>query len=324
MATIKTQDEVEALKILICLPSMRIVPSMMNLTQMLLQCGKQIDFTGLRLLELGQRRSKVMMATESSRTLQSDPVINIFRTFGELNRRPLNTLIAISTHSNFANDVIEAATDLESDLVIFPINHSNATYPRGWAKNVAESLWQDSVCPTVLFVERGFGISSLDELSHDQFISSPGESQRILFLFSGSEDDVEASVLLNYLVHASSLTVTILVIGEIDALSNQGIALDSLQSFPNVTTERNVPSSAMSLISRAAKYGPKDLIAVSHSLYFSSSSTDSLLFWLDHASKSSYMVVKKPAAQALDLKKKRQPSNRPQRRRSLSEVIVII
>lgn len=51
---------------------------------MLFNSGKDIEFYALRLVELGQRLSKVMMATESNSTMQSDPVINIFRTFGTI------------------------------------------------------------------------------------------------------------------------------------------------------------------------------------------------------------------------------------------------
>ena len=50
----------------------------------------------------------------------------------------------------------------------------------------------------------------------------------------------------------------------------------------------------MTCIARVSQSGPKDLIVVSHSLslYTSNTSADSFHFWLDHVSKSSYMIVK--------------------------------
>lgn len=61
--------------ILVCLPSMRIVPAVMNLLQMMFQSPNKVDFYALRLVELGQRLSKVMRATDASQTMQLDPVL---------------------------------------------------------------------------------------------------------------------------------------------------------------------------------------------------------------------------------------------------------
>jgi hypothetical protein len=46
----------EAMKLLVCLPNMKVVPGMMNLNRMLFKSKKEIDLFALRLVELGDRQ----------------------------------------------------------------------------------------------------------------------------------------------------------------------------------------------------------------------------------------------------------------------------
>jgi hypothetical protein len=50
------QEKSDVLKLLVCLPNMKVVPGMMNLNRMLFQSKKEIDLFALRLVELGERQ----------------------------------------------------------------------------------------------------------------------------------------------------------------------------------------------------------------------------------------------------------------------------
>lgn len=119
---------------------MRIVPSMIKLCQMLLHSGRKIDYAALRLVELGARLSKVMMAAEINRSLNSDPCLKMFRTFGEVNDLPTKALITITGQEQFALDIVDAAKTFKRSLVILPIDPSSLGYPKGWAHQTIKWL----------------------------------------------------------------------------------------------------------------------------------------------------------------------------------------
>ncbi|KAJ3000414.1 K(+)/H(+) antiporter [Globomyces sp. JEL0801] len=305
-ATIPDQGSKDTLQVLICLPNMKTVPAMMNITQMFFQSNRGLDIYALRLVDLGQRMSHVMKATESSETMQSDPVINVFRTFGQLNNRSIKTLMSVSQHETFSNDAIDTAAEMPINLIIFPIEHANNTYPSGWAVGTAKHLFDSSPCPISFFVDRGFGVSSVSQLD-EPFAAFPGKNQQIFFPFYGTQDDIEAAVVLNYLAHSN-------VLNEPAPDSLEGQALTALESFPNVTVERPAtPISSITLIARANSCKSKDLIILGHSSY-ENVEDDTLKSWLDGQAKSSYMIVKKPNSQPLPSPKTSESSSLLKRR----------
>lgn len=202
--------------------------------------------------------------------------------------------MSISTHSHFAEDIIEAATEIGSNLIIFPIDWSTHTYPKGWGKNVALELWEQAKCPSVVFVDRGFGVSSITQLELDPLAAFPGQNQQVYFPFIGNSDDLEGAVLLNYMASYPKMQVVIQVLEEVKEDSLSGKALDALESFPNVTVERGCANGALNVIAKGSQFGAKDLILISHALYKSDVGSDSIHYWLDNVCKSSYMIVKKP------------------------------
>lgn len=51
-----TNNGNEAMRLLVCLPNMKVVPGMMNLNRMLFQSKRDIDLFALRLVDLGDRQ----------------------------------------------------------------------------------------------------------------------------------------------------------------------------------------------------------------------------------------------------------------------------
>ncbi|KAJ3319156.1 K(+)/H(+) antiporter [Boothiomyces sp. JEL0866] len=295
-ATLTKQPSViDKMHILICLPSMKVVPAVMNLSQILFSSPKALDVYALRLIELGERMSKVMLANESSHTLQSDPVINILRTFGQLNKKSIKTLMSVSPHSNFSEDIVDAAATLESNLIIFPIEASPTTFPKGWAATTARQLWHEVPCPLAFFVDRGFGVSNFAQTEFDNTIANPGENQKVFFPFFGTDDDVEAAVILNYMAHAAAIKIFILQLFDPEADSAGALALEALGSFPNVMIEKTESKTNMTALNRAADFGKKDLIVIAYDKYEGSAEKDDTIkTYLEAQSSASYMIVNKP------------------------------
>ncbi|KAJ3271213.1 K(+)/H(+) antiporter [Terramyces sp. JEL0728] len=285
---------VDKMHIIICLPTMKVVPAVMNLSQILFSSPKALDVYALRLIELGDRLSKVMLAHESSHTLQSDPVINILRTFGQLNNKSIKTFLAVSPRTNFHAEIVDAAVTLESNLIIFPIEASSNTFPKGWAANTAVQLWFQVPCPLAFFVDRGFGVANFAKTECDS-MTTPGENQKIFFPFFGTDDDLEASVVLNYMAHAPAVRITVLQLYDPEPESAGALALCALGSFPNVTIEESENKTNAVAVSRFAEYGKKDLIIIAYEKYDSPSERDeSIKKYLDHRCSASYMIVNKP------------------------------
>ncbi|KAH6591075.1 hypothetical protein BASA50_009075 [Batrachochytrium salamandrivorans] len=211
------------IKVLVCLTGMRSVPAMMNVTQMMSHSSNHLSVYALRLVELTNRFSKVMMATEGSETLRADPVVNVFRTFGQLNKVGVRTLLAVAELDDFAHNVVDAAKDADVNLLIYPVQASGKAvgagsgYPRGRTANTATRIFRDAPCSVALLVDRGFGVSSaenVDESERQGLIPAayPGSNQRIFMVFFGGEDDCEAGRLAGLLATHPGITLTVLAI----------------------------------------------------------------------------------------------------------------
>ena len=79
-----------------------------------------IAIDALRLIELTDRTSAVMKVSESEVTMRADPIINVFRTFGYLNRMPVRTSMAVVPTDQYSETVVTRASNVHSNLVIVP------------------------------------------------------------------------------------------------------------------------------------------------------------------------------------------------------------
>ncbi|KAK6092032.1 K(+)/H(+) antiporter [Batrachochytrium dendrobatidis] len=255
------QNSRATVKILVCLTGMRTVPAMMNLTQMIAQSSTNLSVYALRLVELTSRMSKVMMATESSETLRADPVVNVFRTFGQLNKVGVRTLLAVTEPENYAQNVVDAAEESSVNLIIYPVQTSRSTgqgsgYPRGKAGLTMARIFRDASCSVALFIDRGFGVSSAENMTESgersalitspaTSIAYPGSNQRIFMVFYGGADDCEAARLAGLLAKHPGVTLSVLVISFSNGLYNQNYSSSSVwgsMATVNVDRQPTVPA----------------------------------------------------------------------------------
>jgi len=149
------------LSILVVLPSMQSVPAMMALVQMLNSTKRILQVHALRLIEMTERTSAFMMAADSTETMNADPVMNIFRTFGQLNRVGVHSLLAVTSIESFSENVVEKAGDVGANFIVIPWQ------PSGRGKSGGKFLFKDVLfnapCSVGLFIDRGFGVSTATE-----------------------------------------------------------------------------------------------------------------------------------------------------------------
>jgi hypothetical protein len=97
------------------------------------------------------------MATNPDETVQSDPVMNIFRTFALLEKQSINTRLEVCDHSQYAFHILQAAIDFGCNFVIFPINIGAQTYPNGWNSAVIDILYAKANFTVGILCDRGYG-----------------------------------------------------------------------------------------------------------------------------------------------------------------------
>jgi hypothetical protein len=102
------------------------LPGMMALTQLLQSHvdpeprspGLFID--ALRLIELSDRTSAVMKSSVADTLLHTDPLLAIFRTFGELHDLPVSISLSVVPFDDLAYSVAEHARSNASQLILLP------------------------------------------------------------------------------------------------------------------------------------------------------------------------------------------------------------
>ncbi|EPQ54638.1 hypothetical protein GLOTRDRAFT_77272 [Gloeophyllum trabeum ATCC 11539] len=86
-----------------------------------LKKGPEVAVDALRLIELSDRTSAVMKGSAPVETMiQTDPLLGIFRMFGELNDLPVSSSLSIVTYDSLASNVVEHARENFSQLILLP------------------------------------------------------------------------------------------------------------------------------------------------------------------------------------------------------------
>ena len=299
----RKKDDSAHYRILTCLTSMRTVPAMMNLNQILFTGStkeKEVDMYALRLKTLDARQSTVMNASstdEQLSTVRADPVMNIFRTFGQLSAHSIKIVMAIANHSHFAEEIVQASSDVEASLIIFPIEASPATYPSGWGKTVSTQLFDTSSTNVALFIDRGFGAATSNP---KMIVKGTDQAHTVFAVVTGSNSDLEILSLLSIIVQSSNVSISILATATLEKSGIVAKTLDSLSSFSNVSIRQEAIPEKMeqmniALISAVAPFTSHDLVLVSYELFAASPSAadkTAFAYWLDHTCAASVMVVK--------------------------------
>ncbi|KNC97065.1 uncharacterized protein SPPG_07462 [Spizellomyces punctatus DAOM BR117] len=318
------------IQVLLCLPNMATVPAMMSVTQMFQTTRSSLSVFALRLIRLTERTSTYMMAANEGETMRADPVINVFRTFGQLNRVSVHTLVTVSPPEDFPSNIVETSVDSKINLILLPWQQPPGESRQScmndhFVKDVVEA----APCSVAVFVDRGFGVSSTQVVEPSATI--PGQNQHVFVPFFGTEDDREALRFVAQLASHPGLSVTVLrvrVQGDNNKdLSSATLAIDVLHSSSsgeatsestlndtsistltninptNVSVENINTTDALSAVtSRGNAFGRKDLIVVGHDTYatLARMAGGTLKKWVDEDSASSVVIVKRHETRNLD------------------------
>lgn len=110
------------------------LPGMMAVTQLLKPPAENVDeekpakrsmhsvsVEALRLIELSDHAfSGVMKSSVAESLLHTDPLLNVFRTFGELHDLPVSTALSVVGYNDWGASVAEHATSNRSELIVLP------------------------------------------------------------------------------------------------------------------------------------------------------------------------------------------------------------
>ena len=115
------------------------LPAMMSLTQLIhpspplpyssnhsstsslkLPSGRDVSIDALRLIELSDRVSAVMKGSATDTLVRTDPTLEIYRTFGDINGVDVTTSLAIVSFDDLATCVVDHAKNNISHLVLLP------------------------------------------------------------------------------------------------------------------------------------------------------------------------------------------------------------
>jgi len=106
-------------------------------TQTLRDSGKAVRAHGLRLLQLTDRDSSVMTVSQIDEYNQLDPVVNIFRTLGQLHKIAVSGEVAVMPEPRFAEALVSKSTAISSDLILVPWDKTGVP---GGAQTIAEAV----------------------------------------------------------------------------------------------------------------------------------------------------------------------------------------
>lgn len=229
--------------------------------------AKPLEVYGLRLLPLTERTSSVMRVSETDEYAHSDPVVNAFRTFAQLNDVAVSGGVSIIPESAFADELTSRAADLAPDLVLIPWSETGSvaegdslSASLGGARDpkarfgsgphasfVARAL-DDARCNTAVLVNHGFGgpappagrltrsasQASLRPREVTQTVAD--RSHHVFCAFVGGVDDRAALRFVLQVAGNSSITATIVHV-RVAAATAAAEAADAEISVPAEVAE---------------------------------------------------------------------------------------
>ncbi|KAA6414298.1 MAG: K(+) H(+) antiporter 1 [Lasallia pustulata] len=196
---------------------------------------RALEVHGLRMLELTERTSTVMQASEVDENWYRDPVVNAFRTFAQLNNVAVSGGISIVPESSYADTLTSKAIDHLSDLVLIPIpwdQHRSDLHLDSPASDAISSDMQEAfiqrtldtaTCNIAIFIDKGFGGTSVHPKesnvhrtvsghSYKETVMPPiaDRSHHVYFPFFGGVDDRVALRFVLQLAQNNNITATII------------------------------------------------------------------------------------------------------------------
>ncbi|KAF9527956.1 cation/H+ exchanger [Crepidotus variabilis] len=197
--------------------------------------GSAIRIEVLRLMELTNRTSAVLRSTEASSLIHNDPVVTVYRTFGQLNSLNVTSKLSVVNYHEFPEAVAKHVSDTQSELAIIPwprgitsvvdddsqgqqtriqnpfdgIFHKTASQDQTSSVVYSEFIrhvFARSPSDVALFVDRG-----------DCTMPSGTKNHHLFLAFFGGPDDRLALNFLVQLCENTSTTATVVRISKVDS-----------------------------------------------------------------------------------------------------------
>ncbi len=189
--------------------------------------SSRISIDALRLIELTTRTSAVLKSTESASLLQTDSIISIFRTFGQLNKLVISAALSVIPYDEFSTAISTHVSEAETEMVILPWSRGTGatstvdedTGKIGSARNPFDGIFNKSntqpqdqtssvvyaefirrvflSCPSdvALFVDRGSYLNAVNQQLVLPFFGGPDDRLALTFLVQLCiNPDVKATV----------------------------------------------------------------------------------------------------------------------------------
>ncbi|PGH08579.1 peroxin-3 [Blastomyces parvus] len=216
---------------------------------------RPVEVHGLRLIELTDRDSSVMKVSEARDYSFSDPILNTFRTFSQLNTLTVSGAVVISPEHAYAETIVNRARDLSSDFILLPWSETGGMsehqitlfddktekFSTGPHSAFVSSILKNAKCPVGVFINKGFGgpqltrpqpgqlsrsISGSSIYKSADITLSPALNQghHIFFPYFGGADDKVALRLVLQLAKNSAITATIVHVDTSDEVSTASSA----------------------------------------------------------------------------------------------------
>jgi hypothetical protein len=205
----------------------------MNASSELKKKSADIFIDALRLIELEDRTSAVMKSSAADTLLQTDPLLGIFRMFGELHDLDIFTSLSIVLYDDLASSVADHAMNNASQLILLPWlppsapthdpNETTAVTPRAvaYTSNPFDALFGSKVDKSASALHSQFvrGVFARSKTDVALFIDrghAPGESrtvgstQHIFLPFIGGPDDRLALDFVVQLCANPKITATVM------------------------------------------------------------------------------------------------------------------
>ncbi|KAL6898914.1 Sodium/hydrogen exchanger family domain-containing protein [Trichoderma evansii] len=200
---------------------------------------------GLRLLELTDRDSSVMTVAQVDEYTKHDPVVNIFRSVGQLHNISASGEVAIMPEDRFADTLVSRSSNMTSDLLLLPWTETGSI---GDAQIVSSANIEDRLASSyMLFVKSVLRAPELNigvlftrsqddvkkknqgseqaklrrqysyDVSKRDFPTAPLVSRihKIFFVYTGGRDDNLALNLVIQLLEREHVTATVVNVAEI-------------------------------------------------------------------------------------------------------------
>ncbi|KAL8926901.1 MAG: hypothetical protein Q9208_002710 [Pyrenodesmia sp. 3 TL-2023] len=203
---------------------------------------RPLQVHGLRMLELTERLSSVMKDSEIDDVTTTDPVVNSFHSFGQLNNLAVSGDVEIVPEGSYAETIAQSASQQASDMVFLPWSESGSLsetssttveqtaqhrLDNGPHSQFISSFLKQAPCHTAVFVNNGFGTpghrdrpglrrtkSKVSLRSNRGHYAAPlaDRTHHVFFPFFGGLDDRTAMRFVLRLARNENVTATILLI----------------------------------------------------------------------------------------------------------------